>query len=77
MMRRSKYSKAQIAVASRQAKTGTPIVEICRKLEITETTFGRWKKLGGLGISELRELEQLRGENRKLKQLIVDLSAEP
>ena len=51
------------------------MAEICRKLEITETTFYRWKKkYGGLGVSELRELRQLREENRKLKQLVADLS---
>lgn len=42
---------------------------------ITETTFYNWKrKYGGLGVSELRELKQLREENRKLKQLVADLS---
>lgn len=62
-------------MALRQAEAGTPVAEICRKLEITETTFYRWKKkYGGLGVSELRELKQLREENRKLKQLVADLS---
>src|SRR5690242_1024540 len=73
-MRRSKYTEEQIAMALRQAEAGTPITEICRKLEITDTTFYRWKKkVGGLGIPELRELKQLRDENRKLKQLVADL----
>src|SRR5690606_10399076 len=64
-------------MALRQAEAGTPVAEICRKLEIAETTFYRWKKkYGGLGVSELRELKQLREENRKLKQLVADLSLE-
>lgn len=62
-------------MALRQAEAGTPVVEICRKLEVTETTFYRWKKkYGGLGISELRELRQLREENRKLKDVVADLT---
>lgn len=62
-------------MALRQAEAGTPVAEICRKLEVTETTFYRWrKKYGGLGVSELRELKQLKEENRKLKQLVADLS---
>jgi len=62
-------------MALRQAEAGTPAAEICRKLEVTETTFYRRKKqYGGLGVSELRELKQLREENRKLKQLVADLS---
>ncbi len=28
----------------------------------------------GLGVSELRKLRQMREENRKLKQLVADLS---
>jgi putative transposase len=42
---------------------------------ISEATFYHWKKkYGGLGISELRRLKQLEEENRKLKQLVADLS---
>ena len=37
---------------------------------------GRWdrKKYGGIGPSELRRLRQLEEENRKLKQIVADLS---
>jgi putative transposase len=74
-MRTSKYSPEQIAQALRQAESGTPIVDICRKLQVTEQTFFRWrKKFGELGTPEIRELRQLRDENRKLKQLVAYLS---
>jgi putative transposase len=59
----------------RQAEAGSPIPEICRALGVSEPTFYRWKKqYGGLGVSELRELRQLREENRKLKGLVADLT---
>jgi putative transposase len=74
-MRKSKYTEEQIAMALRQAEAGTPVADICRKLQVTETTFYRWKKkFGGLGVPELRELRQLREENRKLKQVVADLT---
>ena len=42
---------------------------------VSQATFYAWrKKFGGLGISELRRLRQLEEENRKLKQLVADLS---
>ncbi len=52
---------------------GTPVADSCRKLEITETTFYHWKKLlGDLGVSELRELQQICEENRRLKVLVAE-----
>jgi len=74
-MRKSKFSEEQIAMALRQAEAGTPVEEICRKLGVSQATFFRWKKVyGSLGVPELRELRQLREENKKLKQLVADLS---
>ena len=74
-MRKSEFSEEQIAFALRQAEGGTPVEEICRKLGITPATFYRWKKkFAGMGVSEVRRLKQLEEENRKLKQLVADLS---
>ena len=74
-MKSSRFSEEQITMALRQAESGTPVAEVCRKLQITEQTFYRWKKkFGSLGTPEVRELRQLRDENKKLKQLVADLS---
>ena len=51
------------------------MVDVCRQVGISEQTFYVWKrKYAGLGLSELRELRQLREENTKLKRLVADLS---
>lgn len=72
-MRTSRFTNEQIAMALRQAEAATPVAEICRKLEITDATFSRWKKKsGGMGVSEVRELRKLKEENRKLKQPVAD-----
>ncbi len=74
-MRVSKFTDGQIVAALRRAEAGTPVADVCRKLAITETTFYRWKrKFGDLGVTEVRELKQLRDENRKLKTLVAELS---
>lgn len=76
-MRKSRFTEEQQVMALRQAEGGTPVGEICRKLQITEATFYRWKKkFGGLGVPELRELRQLREENGRLKRLVADLSVD-
>lgn len=43
-MKKSRFSEEQIALAWRRAETGTPILEVCRKMGISEQTFFRWKK---------------------------------
>ena len=73
--RRQPDGIAVIAFALRQAESGTPVAEIIRRLGVSEQTFYRWKKqFAGLGVAELRRLRTLEEENRKLKQLVADLS---
>jgi putative transposase len=74
-MRKSKFTPEQILQALRQAESGTVVAEICRKMGVTEGTFYRWKKqYAGLDVGELRELRQLRDENRRLRQVVADLT---
>lgn len=74
-MKKSRFTHEQIAFALKQAESGVPVEEVCRKLGISQQTFYRWKKkFDGLGVAEVRRLKQLEEENRKLKQLVADLS---
>jgi putative transposase len=74
-MKSSRYSAEQVAFAMRQAESGTPVPEVCRKMGIAEQTFYRWKKkYTGMGVAEVRKLRILEEENKKLKQLVADLS---
>jgi len=69
--------KSKNALALRQVESGTPVAEVCRSLGASEMIFYRWKKkFGGPGVTELRRLRQIEEENRKLKQLVVDLSVD-
>jgi putative transposase len=74
-MRKTACTEEQVAPALRQAEAGTPVLEVCRKLGISEQTFYRWKKqFAGMGVAELRRLRQLEDEHRQLKQLVADLT---
>ena len=74
-MKKTKFTEGQIVFALRQADTGVTVAEVCRKMGISEATFYVWKKkYSGIGPSELRRLRQLEEENRKLKQIVADLS---
>jgi len=74
-MKRTRFTEEQIAFALRQVEGGVPVQEVCRKLQVSEQTFYRWKKkFGGLGVAEVRRLKHLEDEVRRLKQLVADLS---
>jgi len=74
-MRQSRFSEEQIVSILHQAENGITAAELTRKLGISEATFYRWKKkFSGMGVTELRRLKQLEQDNRRLKQLVADLS---
>ena len=52
-MKRSRFTEVQVAYALRQAEAGTPVIDVCRGLGISEATFYIWKKkYGDLGAGE-------------------------
>lgn len=74
-MKRKRFSVEQIVAVVKQAEVGVPVVEVCRRVGITEQTFYRWKKqYVGLEIDQVRQLKQLQEENGKLKKLVAELS---
>ena len=74
-MKRTRFSEEQIVYALKLAESGTSVANVCRKYGISDATFYTWrKKYGGLGVSELRRLRELDAENKKLKQLVADLT---
>lgn len=74
-MKKSRYTKEQIAFALKQIELGTPVSEVRRKMGVSEATIYNWrKKYGGLGPSELKRLKMLEAENARLKRMVADLS---
>jgi putative transposase len=74
-MPRKGHSEEKIMVALRQVETGMKVGDVCREMGVSQRAFYSWKrKYTGLALNELRELRQLREENRKLKTLVADLT---
>jgi transposase InsO family protein len=72
-MKRKRYSTEQIVAAIKQHELGTPAADIIRMLGIAEQTFYRWKRrYAGLEPGQVRELNQLREENARLKKLVTN-----
>jgi len=74
-MKKTRYSEEQIIGVLKEAEAGVPTTELCRKYGISDATYYNWKaRYGGMTISEMRRLRQLEDENRRLKQLVADLT---
>jgi transposase-like protein len=54
---------------------GATVGEACKKIEVTEQTYYRWRKqYGGMHIEQAKRLKELEKENSRLKKLVADLS---
>ena len=74
-MRQSRFTEEQIIGVLKQAAAGMKRAEICRQQGISGATYYKWKaKYGGLEVSEAGRLRQLEDENRRLKQIVGDLT---
>ena len=74
-MRKSKFTETQIVSMIKEAESGIPVLEICRKHGIGQSTFYKWRsKYGGMEASDVKRLKELEEENRKLKDMFATLS---
>jgi putative transposase len=70
-----RHTEEQIIGVLKESEAGMKTSELCRKHSISEATFYKWKdKFGGLSVSDVRRLRVLEEENRRLKQIVADLT---
>lgn len=70
-----RFTEEQIIRILKEQEGGKKTTDLIREHGISEQTFYRWKsKFGGMDISEAKRLKQLEEENRRLKELVADLS---
>lgn len=72
---KKRFTEEQIIRILKAHEGGRSAKELCREAGISEQTFYRWKsKFGGMEVSEAKRMRELEAENRKLKELVADLS---
>jgi transposase-like protein len=72
-----RHNPEQIVSKLRQADLelgkGLTVKEVCRKIEVTDQTYYRWRqKYGGMSPQLIKELKALQKENQRLRKIIAD-----
>lgn len=80
-MKKNRHSAQKIVAKLRQADVelakAIPVAQICKKLEISEQTYYRWrKKYGGMDPEMVKELKAIKKENARLKKVVADLAVD-
>ena len=72
-----KYRPEQIVQKLRQADVelgkGLSVKEVCRKIEVSQQTYYRWRqRYGGMSPEMIKELRALQKQNQRLRKIIAD-----
>ena len=70
---KKRFSEEQIVRILKEAEDGMAARDICRKHNIAEPTFYRWKsKYADMAISEVKRLKELEQQNDELKKIVAE-----
>ena len=76
-MKQRRHSPEQVirklAEGEKLLNRGDEIAEVCRQLEITESTWHRWRnQYGGMKANDAKKLKELEKENVQLKRIVAN-----
>ena len=76
-MKRRRHTPEQavrkVREGERMLGAGSDLAEVLRHLEITESTWHRWRRAyAGMSASDARRLKELEAENARLKRLLAE-----
>ena len=77
--RRRRHSPEQIVRKLRDAdamlNAGKDLAVVLQALEVSEATFHRWRaQYGGMKAGEAKRLKELEDENKRLKEVVAELT---
>jgi transposase-like protein len=78
-MKQRHYTPEQVirklAECDKLLNEGKDLAEVCRHLEIAESTWHPWKnQFGGMKANDAKRLKELETENGRLKRIVADLT---
>jgi putative transposase len=70
---KKRYSEEQVIGFLKEAESGVPVKELCRRHGFSEGSFYAWRsKFGGMEVSDAKRLKALEAENARLKKLLAE-----
>ena len=77
-MKKKRYQAEQIVRILQEAEQGgTTVGDLCRRHEVSEATFYRWRRIyGDMKVPEVKRLRELEQENARLKRLVAERDLE-
>lgn len=76
-MKKARFTETQIVAILKEADSGVPVKDVCRKYEISDATYYNWKsKYGGMEASDLKKMKELERELSQLKRMYADMALE-
>ena len=74
-MKKTRFSEEQIIGAVKQMEAGRGVPELAREMGVSDQTLYNWKaKYSGLEVNDAKRLREFEEENRRLKEMVADLS---
>jgi len=71
---KKRFADEQVIAILLEADAGTaPIKALCKKHNISEQTFFRWRnRFDGMNVPDARRLKDLESQNARLKRLVAE-----
>jgi len=74
---KKRFTEEQIIGFLREAETGLPVKELCRRHGFSEASYYLWRsKFGGMSVPDAKRLKELETENTRLKKLLAEAMLE-
>ncbi len=70
---KKRYTEEQIIGFLKEADSGAPLKDLCRRHGFSEASYYLWRsKFGGMEVSDAKRLKALESENARLKKLLAE-----
>ncbi|WP_436286801.1 IS3 family transposase [Sinimarinibacterium flocculans] len=70
---KKRFSEEQIIGFLKEADSGVPVKELCRRHGFSDASYYLWRsKFGGMDVTDAKRLKALETENAKLKKLLAE-----